>query len=61
MQIKGDWTFYLGPDGQSKDVNCSAADLGSGTTPFQVSLTFPNLAFTPDGTQGTWTMVYNQG
>ena len=60
--VKGQWTFYIGPGGGDKTINCSeqfeiANKLG-------LTLKYPDIASVDgeaDSNDGFWTMIYNQG
>ena len=55
----GDWTFYLGKDGQTNQVDCN--DIVEPIKTLRVKLLFPNHVVDEYGNEGTWTMIYNQG
>eukprot|EP00455_Lapot_gusevi_P036500 TRINITY_DN4062_c0_g1_i7.p1 TRINITY_DN4062_c0_g1~~TRINITY_DN4062_c0_g1_i7.p1 ORF type:complete len:526 (+),score=195.00 TRINITY_DN4062_c0_g1_i7:56-1579(+) len=57
--IKGLWTFIVGPEGYDNTIDCSLPLIP--VRKFQVKLDFPNVASSADGQTGTWTMIYNQG
>ncbi|XP_062523049.1 dipeptidyl peptidase 1-like [Corticium candelabrum] len=59
--IRGSWTYYVGPGGHNNSLDCSHFDVSDAHAPFTVQLLFPNIAFDDKYNSGFWTMVYNQG
>ncbi len=61
-QIQGDWILNLGQNGFSKDVvnTCTLTTPVTSVKSIRVSLQEPDVATTPDGSTGFFTMVYDQ-
>jgi len=58
--VRGTWTFALGPGGNDNTVKCPGTQFITQKT-YTVDLKYPNLAYDELGNKGTWTMIWNQG
>ena len=58
--IAGTWTFYVGKTGYDNTIDCCSNEI-----PVQnritIELKFPDIALDEYGTEGFWTLIYNQG
>lgn len=57
--IKGTWTFHIGPGGHDNTLDCSSKWMVESKV--TVTLTYPDTAKDDQGNSGFWTIIYNQG
>ena len=56
--IRGKWSFHIGPSGLDNTVDCSGFQVENVIT---LELNYPDVALDQQGHQGFWTLIYNQG
>ncbi|KAJ8301667.1 hypothetical protein KUTeg_020654 [Tegillarca granosa] len=59
--IRGKWTFQIGPGGHDRTLNCSSFTGDSSSQSITFDLLFPDLVMDENGNKGFWTIIYNQG
>ncbi len=57
--VAGSWTFFIGATGNDNSIDCSK-DFNT-VTSLIVDLKFPDVAVDEYGSEGFWTLIYNQG
>lgn len=57
--IRGTWSFHIGPSGFDNTVNCSR--LFEVQKELTIELKYPDIAIDGNGYTGFWTLIYNQG
>ena len=56
----GHWVLHLGMSNQTNNINCNETFVP--VHQMKIQLIFPNVVIDEDtGSEGSWTMVYNQG